>query len=530
MNRILRLLIIFGVTVLGAEEVIQTSKTTKWEDTKFTEKIVRSEIFSEKNCFSSKSSFIPCFYALSVISFNTHDTLLFPKGTVKSLGKYYKKTSNELTDAFKFDRERFYQDNPSRKLFFKPFKKLFRVLNDISNSPYIIFRIKLDQIIDDLFESIPRDKKLQTLANGFASYISIQKYDHADFGLFSSFEKLDFSTSEESGYGIVFVQNDNGMRLIEIFEGSGADKANLQDNDIITHIDGKDVTKVRFKLLKDLIKDKEKVSIDFLRNNEKKTTILEKTKYTYKNERAKIFDQTLVIKIDSFYSTLTCKNVESLIDKHYEKINSLIFDLRGNTGGRVQMATCIADLLTAPGLPLSIGVDINTQHQEVVYSSKEKKYDLNVTILSNHQSASASEVLIQALVDNDPNTILVGERTYGKGTIQIIKEHPLDPENLYFKITIGKLLGPKKKGHQLTGIIPHFIINDPRNDLHELREIDSAIRPVPGENKPIKYIPNKRQLDCSKTSDHLKSRTIESYNIDHQLYFSLDLLKCLTRK
>ncbi|MCA9260879.1 MAG: S41 family peptidase [Planctomycetales bacterium] len=96
----------------------------------------------------------------------------------------------------------------------------------------------------------------------------------------------------------------------------------------------------------------------------------------------------------------------------------LIIDLRDNAGGVLDAATEISDLFLPAGLPIVTTRDRNKKIREQYLSTGSGKYlDIPLVMLVNHNSASASEILAACLQDYH-RALVVGERTYGKGTVQ----------------------------------------------------------------------------------------------------------------
>ena len=143
------------------------------------------------------------------------------------------------------------------------------------------------------------------------------------------------------------------------------------------------------------------------------------------------------------------KNLDELESKN---IDSLIIDLRSNTGGHMISAKQISSLFLD-----SKNIIFQTQDKngvEKIYStgSENKKY--KIVLLADGNSASSSEILIAALKDN-LNAILVGEKTYGKGTVQELQTLP---NGAQYKFTVKKWLTPNGICIDKEGITPDYEI------------------------------------------------------------------------
>ena len=102
-----------------------------------------------------------------------------------------------------------------------------------------------------------------------------------------------------------------------------------------------------------------------------------------------------------------------------DQIKYLIVDIRNNGGGLVDEALDIAELFTEKGQTLLIEAD-NKQNEEKTIAKKDKEINMNVALLVNEYSASASEILAGILKDNVENATVIGSTTYGKGVIQSV--------------------------------------------------------------------------------------------------------------
>lgn len=100
-----------------------------------------------------------------------------------------------------------------------------------------------------------------------------------------------------------------------------------------------------------------------------------------------------------------------------QKINNIIIDVRGNGGGYINQAAEIANYFVPEG-SIIVTEDHKVDLFDIVYKSDNKRTQKNdVVILTDKDSASASEILTAALVENNA-AVSIGEKTYGKGTVQ----------------------------------------------------------------------------------------------------------------
>lgn len=133
-----------------------------------------------------------------------------------------------------------------------------------------------------------------------------------------------------------------------------------------------------------------------------------------------------------------------------EGIGALILDVRDNYGGALDAAVGISDLFLRAGLPIVTTRDRDEQIRERFVSTGRGGYlDLPLAVLINHNSASAAEILAACLQDYK-RAIIVGERTYGKGTVQRLM--PIESGRSLLKLTTATYWRPSGANiHRMPG-------------------------------------------------------------------------------
>ncbi len=136
---------------------------------------------------------------------------------------------------------------------------------------------------------------------------------------------------------------------------------------------------------------------------------------------------------------------------------SLIVDLRNNPGGLLQSVIQIADLFLDKGTIVS--TKSRNRYENAVYQAKAETLvpkDMRVAVLINRGSASASEILSGALKDQK-RAYLVGENTYGKGSVQQV----LPLSDTGFKLTMSRYYTPSDANIDKVGIAPDLEVKEP---------------------------------------------------------------------
>jgi carboxyl-terminal processing protease len=144
-------------------------------------------------------------------------------------------------------------------------------------------------------------------------------------------------------------------------------------------------------------------------------------------------------------------------------LKGLILDLRNNAGGLMKAAVQVADLFLDRGIIVATVAysEDSTAEQRVQKSREEQRakedgveHDLPLVVLVNSGSASASEILAGAMKNLD-RAVLMGEQTFGKGTVQILNERvPRSVQGACLKLTVAEYLIPGDISIQEVGVTP----------------------------------------------------------------------------
>jgi carboxyl-terminal processing protease len=188
-----------------------------------------------------------------------------------------------------------------------------------------------------------------------------------------------------------------------------------------------------------------------------------------------------------------CANdiAKEIVKLKKDSIRGLILDLRYDGGGSVQEALALAGIFIDAG-PLCSTKDRTGKVHFLKDPNRGTIYDGPLIVMVNSQSASASE-LVSGVLQNYNRALIVGGKTYGKGTGQVIL--PMDTtgytyDNVaypdYVKVTTGKFYRVDGSTAQWKGIIPDIILPDFYDD-DAYREKGNASALLPDSSKPAMY-------------------------------------------
>jgi carboxyl-terminal processing protease len=155
----------------------------------------------------------------------------------------------------------------------------------------------------------------------------------------------------------------------------------------------------------------------------------------------------------------------------------LIIDVRNNPGGFLDTAVEMASAMLPAGKVVVIEEDGEGKRKELKARGNNRLGSIPTVILINQGSASASEILAGALRDNRDDVVLVGKKTFGKGSVQELVSVGKDTA---VKITIARWLTPSGEQIHNVGIAPDVEVSISSDDLKEKRDpqLEKAIEEV----------------------------------------------------
>ena len=275
------------------------------------------------------------------------------------------------------------------------------------------------------------------------------------------------------GIGIYMVKNtEKGkIQVLAPIKGSPAEKAGIQAGDLILTVDGVDYSADEMTIASNKIKGEEgtTVTIEVLRGTETKKYELKREKVKVNQVEGKVLSNNIgYINFTSFDETTADDFKAKFEELNKQGIKSLIIDLRNNGGGIVDQALQIADYVADKDSVLLYEVDKN--NKETVKKAKtDPIINMPIIILTNENTASASEILAGALKDLR-KAKTVGTTTYGKGVIQQILKLS-DGSGL--KVTIEEYQTPNRNKIHKIGIAPDEEVKLPDSVTNVLNVTES---------------------------------------------------------
>ena len=243
-----------------------------------------------------------------------------------------------------------------------------------------------------------------------------------------------------------------GVQIVECYKGSTAEEAGVKVDDVITAINGEDITDTELQDVVSMIKDNEDkdVVLTVQRKGEDTQEITVKVSNV---ELPSVFGEMLdentgYIQITEFKGVTVGQYEEVFADLKEQGMERLVVDLRDNPGGLLNVVCDILRDILPEGL-IVYTEDKNGNRSEETCDGKNP-LDMPLAVLVNGNSASASEIFAGAVKDYGLGTI-VGTTTYGKGVVQSIRQLS---DGSAVKLTIANYYTPKGNSINKTGIRP----------------------------------------------------------------------------
>ncbi len=283
------------------------------------------------------------------------------------------------------------------------------------------------------------------------------------------FKDLEEGTSGEfGGVGMEITVKDGALTVVSPLEDTPAFAAGIEPGDQIVEIDGKSTKKMiefeAVKLLRGPVGTEVTIKIKKKKDSSYETVTLERSIIYIKSVRFKMLDDNLgYIKLFQFQDK-TSEELKSAINKlekeNKGKLSGLILDLRNNPGGLLTQAVEVVDEFIDEGIIVSVKGRNTNQNLDYYATKNSVIHQFPIAVLVNKGSASASEVVAEALQDYSRSTI-IGTKTFGKGSVQTIIKLE-DGSGL--KITTAKFYAPSGRSINNVGVVPDIIVENADGD------------------------------------------------------------------
>ena len=384
---------------------------------------------------------------------------------------------------------------------------------------------RFSQVLDIVERYYVKETPRPDLVNGALKGMLESLDPHSTMLSKEEFKDMQESTSGEFfGIGIEITMENNQLTVVTPIEDTPADKGGMKSGDIILAVGGKPTLEMTLQ---------EAVShIRGPKGSEVVLTILHRDSKEPVDLRIKR-DAIPLISVN-FSERTTQELLDALSDaKRKGPIKGIILDLRNNPGGLLDQAVSVSDAFLNKGVIVSMrGRQEETAREFVAKPQDTDIIDTPLVVLVNGGSASASEIVAGALGDQK-RALLVGERTFGKGSVQNII--PLS-DGSGLKLTVALYYTPSGRSIQAEGIMPDLEVPfeapkekpAPLSSLRMIREKDLNKHLEKTDGDKGKASGKKVETPAPAANEPLPDAK-EFLERDNQLRMSLQFVKSLPK-
>ena len=337
-----------------------------------------------------------------------------------------------------------------------------------------LFSEVLDKINKEYVEDINQSEVMDAAINGV-----LQSLDpYSAYMSPESFQNMQTETSGEfGGLGIEVSMEAGVVKVISPIDGSPADEVGVKAGDYIVKINEHQVQGKTLTEAVDLMRGPvgSDIEITVRRKGVKKAIVFKITREIIKIQSVKskkINDNIGYIRLTAFNENSSAQ-IKKKVNEFTKdkKIKGYILDLRNNPGGLLSQAIKISDFFLTNGEIVSTKSRKESENRRWFANKGDIINGKVLIVLINYGSASASEIVAGALKDNK-RAILLGENTYGKGSVQSIIHLK---NNGAIRLTISKYYLPSGKSISEVGITPDIEVAENDDEFRINTEKDNQL-------------------------------------------------------
>ena len=318
---------------------------------------------------------------------------------------------------------------------------------------------------------------LKSTGDNYAKYYTQDQYENY----------LKQNSGEYAGIGILLSEYNGNAYVVRVYDGTPAAQAGLQVGDFITEVNGEKRTTWSLDDVTSLIKGQQGDTVEL--GWRRPETISSAGGDTYSatmtletidipNVSYRMLDGNIgYISIAQFSKDSTDAVSAAIGDLESQGVTGYVIDLRGNPGGYLTSVVDITSMFLSSGTVVQISSPSSGVTTDTVTGNHLT--DKPVVVLVNQNSASASEIFAAALQDHNRADV-VGTVTFGKGTVQTVKELSFGGA---IKYTIAHYLTPNGNDIDGVGVTPDIVVDmDPtlRNDPETDTQLAAALADCQG--------------------------------------------------
>ncbi len=352
-----------------------------------------------------------------------------------------------------------------------------KTTNSLENDIYKkidVFGEVLEKINKEYVDEINQSESMDSAINGllqsldpYSSYMSPEIFNEMQTETSGKFGGLGIEVSMESGV----------VKVISPIDDTPASRAGIKAGDYIVKIDNLQVQGKSLSEAVDLMRGPVGSGIELTvrRQGEKKalTFYIVREIIEIQSVKAEVLEKNIgYIRLTSFNEN-SGKQIKKRINEleKENKVKGYILDLRNNPGGLLSQAITISDFFLESGEIVSTKSRKSSENRKWFANKGDLTNGKTLIVLINYGSASASEIVAGALKDHK-RAILLGENSYGKGSVQSII--PLKNDGA-IRLTVAKYYLPSGESISEVGVAPDIEIIEETNEFRIKTETDNQL-------------------------------------------------------
>jgi carboxyl-terminal processing protease len=285
------------------------------------------------------------------------------------------------------------------------------------------------------------------------------------------------------GLGVELRSDNTSLKIVRVIPGSPAEEGGLKEGDRILSVDGISTLGRDTDSAADLLQGSEGTAARLvvrrqgLEKQDRQISIVRKQIDVPSVEEATMLtDKVGYVRLTSFQTKTVAELNRAMTQLHRQGMKCLVLDMRGNPGGLFQVGIEVANMF------IDSGAIVRTQGRDhsldaPFLATPENTWRMPLVALIDGDSASAAEIVAGALRDHH-RAVLVGKRTYGKGTVQKIlplRSGMYCGERSGLKLTVEKFYSPKGWAYSGVGVTPDVLVQDDKERVTLAKPIDGKV-------------------------------------------------------
>ncbi len=340
------------------------------------------------------------------------------------------------------------------------FNKLSRVMRMIKSE-----FVDIDNVNDEALENGAIKGMIDSLGDKHSNYLSVEEMK----------EMNTTSDGKFGGVGMVISKKDDYIVVESAIDDTPAYNRGMKAGDLLISVDGVSLKGVSVSEAANKLRGTPgtNVKVEFTRYGVTQEVTIRRAMIDVPSVRSDFINDVGYLRLTQFTGTTSGYVKKTLRDFKSKNVKGIIVDLRSNPGGLLSQVIEIVDMFQNEGVIVSTkgrNIGENTVSNASSFNTIVP-IDTPIVVLVDKWSASASEIFAGAIKDTKRG-VIIGEKTYGKGSVQTIIRLGQDG----FKLTIAKYYTPSGTSIDGIGVVPDIIVEEPEFTEDEKNDLEIILK------------------------------------------------------